>query len=94
MQTMMIYTVRDEAADGYLQPFFMLNDAMATRAFQSLVREPGHNFHASPQDFSLWRVGQFDGGTGEIVPVTPVQVCKALSLATPTSYTPNFTVGE
>lgn len=64
MQFTNMYSIYDKAAGAYLPPFFMANDALAMRAFSTLVNDPGHLFHAEPSDFLLYRHGSFDQSLG------------------------------
>lgn len=61
-----VYTIRDNKADAYLQPFFMPNYEVAARAISDCVGDVSHNFHVHAQDFALYELGTFDDQTGEI----------------------------
>ncbi len=54
-----IYTIFDEKAEAYLQPFFMPNDAMALRAIADCVADPQHQFGRHPADFTLFQIAVF-----------------------------------
>lgn len=68
-----VYSFYDSAAKAYTQPFFLHNDGLAIRAFQSNVNdESGNNNIANnPDQFTLYRIGQYDDVNGELIPTTP-----------------------
>lgn len=71
-----LYSVKDKAANAYLQPYFTQTEATAIRALRAAVRDPKHDFVVNAKDFSLYYVGMFDDFTGVFVPVVePVFVC-------------------
>lgn len=61
-----VYAVYDSKAAVYNTPFFMKNDAMAIRAFASLVNDPQSTLYSNPADFDLRRVGKFWDESGII----------------------------
>lgn len=66
-----IYSIQD-ALTGFNAPTLQANDAAAMRSFAEVFKEV-----YSPSDYSLWKIGQFDTNTGELVPEVPVIVCRA-----------------
>jgi hypothetical protein len=71
MNTLTIYTVRDSKSDAYLQPFFLPNDAVAQRAITDCVNDPNHAFFNHPEDYTLFKLGEFNVQTGVITPLEP-----------------------
>lgn len=61
-----IFTVYDEKAQAYLNPFFMAQDGMAIRAITDALGDPEHQFSKHPADFTLYRIGIFDDSDGTI----------------------------
>lgn len=61
-----IYTIYDEKAQAWLQPFFLGTDMEATRAMQDCLSDPDHNFSRHPSDYSLFNTGTFDNATGRL----------------------------
>ncbi len=55
-----MYVVFDVKAGAYLQPWFLLRDAMAVRAFGDCCNDAEHNFGRHPEDFTLFVIGSFD----------------------------------
>ena len=60
------YTVWDAAASAYITPFFLPTDAMALRVFKDSANDPSHMFCRHPQDYDLFRIGDFNPNTGKI----------------------------
>ena len=63
-----IYTVYDEKAEAYLQPFYFEKLGQAKRAVADLVNDPDHQFGKHPSDFTLFFIGDFDDSNAEIIP--------------------------
>ena len=76
----MIYTVRDMAAQCYLEPFFALNDDVAKRAFQDACRREGHQFNLNPTDYALYCIGHFNALEGTLDRIEPHKLMDAASV--------------
>lgn len=63
-----IFSVRDNVADAFLQPFFSVNTGSAIRSLAEAVNDPQHTFAKHADDYSLWGLGTFDDNTGIIDP--------------------------
>lgn len=64
-----MYSIRD-LKTTFQSPMLAMNDSDAIRSFDSLVRfEAPYKHH--PQDFQLFRVGEFDLESGLILPEQP-----------------------
>jgi hypothetical protein len=61
-----IYTVHDNKAGAYMQPFFANNAMVAIRMFSDLVNDPEHLFGKHPADFTLFEIGHFDQDSSRI----------------------------
>lgn len=70
-----IYSMRDRLT-GYLQPSFDLNDAVALRNFEAAILQvrPGNLLHTNPEDYALYKLGDFDSDSGVITPMSPLQI--------------------
>lgn len=77
-----IYAVRDQYT-GYGQPFSCQSDAVAIRDFRIAVSGSKDSLmHASPKDFDLMRLGEYDPESGIIIPENvPVLVVSGISVA-------------
>lgn len=58
-----MYSIKD-AKTGYMTPVVEQNDASALRNFSSAVNQPGSLLHDHPNDFALYRIGEFDTDEG------------------------------
>jgi len=68
--TINAYTIRDNVAKFYIQPFFAPNDGVATRMWiQSLGDSWPHR-----DGFALYSLGSFDTDTGHFEPTDPTLV--------------------
>jgi hypothetical protein len=61
-----VFTIYDEKAEAYLQPFFSDTHGLAIRSITDLVNDPNHNFCKYAADFTLFQIGTFDNKTGMI----------------------------
>lgn len=59
-----VFSIRDNAADAFIPPFFMPNEAVAVRVFVSCASDPNHQFSKFPKDYSLYMLGQWDDADG------------------------------
>lgn len=64
-----MYSIFDSAAAAYLRPFYCQTDGEALRAFTDIATDADHNIGKHPEDYSLYRVGQFDDNKGKLVPL-------------------------
>ncbi len=58
------YCIFDTASGIYQRPYFVGSDNEATRAFADLVSETEHPVGKHPEDYSLFRVGNFNDVKG------------------------------
>lgn len=63
---MKIFSIYDEKADAYNQPFFSPTVATAIRSCEEAIADSQSPFHAHASDYSLFELGEFDQLTGEI----------------------------
>ena len=59
-----VYAVYDSKAEAYLDPFYMMTDGLAIRAFQSAANDAQHDFHRFAADYTLFRIGSYHPETG------------------------------
>lgn len=72
---MFLYSVYDKVAKTYSTPFGFVNDGMAKRDFGLAVKNPNNPIHATPHDYVLYCLGEFDQEEGVIVSQTAFQIC-------------------
>jgi hypothetical protein len=79
-----VYSIFDSAASAYTQPFFMHNDGLALRAFSDNVNaETPNNISCHPDQFTLFKIAEFDDSSGEIEKITPKSLGNGLELKKP-----------
>lgn len=59
-----IYSVRDNTAAAFLQPFYATTDGVAIRSFMDAANDSAHQFHKHIADYTLYLLGEFDDGNG------------------------------
>lgn len=61
-----MFVVHDVKAGNYLSPFASMNNATAQREFATAILQEGHQFNDHAEDFSLWRIANYDTEKAEI----------------------------
>jgi len=62
------YSIKDAKANVFSAPFFSINDKTAQRSFEQATNDPNTTINKNPEDFSLYRLGNFNDQSGEIYP--------------------------
>lgn len=75
-----IYTVFDSKAEAYLQPYYAKNDSVAIRLFRVAANDKEHQFSISAEDYTLFRIGEFDVNNGTITTELPTVIARAHEL--------------
>jgi len=60
------YTIYDVASGSYSRPWFAQADGMAKRGFSDIANDPTHDIGKHPEDYTLFRVGDFNERTGTL----------------------------
>lgn len=85
MNNLNIYSIYDTATQSFMQPFYMHNDATATRAFSDNVNSNETNISKHPDHYKLYKVGEWDDQKGKITPLpSPTFVIGAIDCINPT----------
>lgn len=63
-----VFAIHDQAAEAYLQPFFMQTRGQAIRALTDTMKDESTTFNKHPQDYTLFEVGEYDDSTGSLIP--------------------------
>lgn len=75
---LLAFAIYDSKADAYNTPFFMNNHLEAERAFRINVNDPSTTISKAPEDFTLFKVGEYDTETGKITgKETPIALVQA-----------------
>lgn len=79
-----IYSVRDNAIQAYLPPFYARARGEAIRMVQGIMQDPNTNFNRHPEQFALYLLGEFDDASGNLIAVeNPERVITCLELKEP-----------
>lgn len=71
-----MYSIKD-AKTGFMTPVVEQNDAAALRNFSHAVNQLESIMHDSPNDFSLFKISDFDTDAGIIAIPSPILVADA-----------------
>lgn len=66
-----LYSIRD-VKTGFMTPVMEVNDAAATRNFYHSVQNSEGILFTYAQDFTLYRIADFNSETGQLVPLVPI----------------------
>jgi len=74
---LLVFSVRDRATDQFGNPHFLINDGQAIRAFSDEVNSKSEDSYIAKHsdDFDLFKLGDFDTGTGLFSTGSPEQIC-------------------
>ena len=67
-----IFAVFDVKAEVYSSPSFLPNRGLALRSLSDIVADPSTGISQHPEDYSLYKLGEFDNVSGVITPVSGV----------------------
>lgn len=62
MMTLEMYSIKDEA-DGFTPPIPLTSERVAIRWYLTM-RETNIDMKTNPNDFTLWKIGEFDKDDG------------------------------
>jgi len=69
---LLVFSVYDAKAEAFMRPFFAPTRGLAIRSFRDGVNAGGEEPLAKhPEDYTLYEVGSFDEGSGELVSLEP-----------------------
>ena len=71
-----MYSIKD-AKTGFMTPVVEQNDAAALRNFSHAVNQSDSLMHDCPNDFSLFKVADFDTDAGILAILSPMLVADA-----------------
>lgn len=69
---LVIISIHDAKAEAFLNPLVFQAKAQALRGFQDAVRNPEHEMHKHPEDYTMFFCGWFDPETGQLEPAQPI----------------------
>lgn len=59
-----VYSVYDSGVKMYMQPFYSVSKGNALRSFITASNDPNMPFFATPSDYTLFQVGEWDDVAG------------------------------
>lgn len=75
---MSAFSIRDEKAQAFMQPFYFNYKGQASRTLEDLLKERDNPIAKHPEDYSLYHLGYFDPHTGRLEPLNvPELICHA-----------------
>ena len=81
-----IYSVYDQAASAFMQPFFFATKGLAIRSFTEAVNSPDQLFNKYPSDYVMFELGEFEDSSAVIrMHAVPERVISALECVIPTT---------
>lgn len=75
-----IYMIWDSAAAYYIGPLVHRTDQEALREFESMANNADTKIGQHPEDFSFYKVGNFNDSNGELVPENKICLATAQEL--------------
>lgn len=80
-----VYSVFDSKLAVFELPFFMGTDPAAIRGFTDAVNDsrpenPYLKWNRHPEDYSLYRVGEFDDSIGKLIGINPMSLLTASAI--------------
>lgn len=67
--TKQIYTVYDKKIKAFLEPHFTHDEESAIRTMVYSVNDSQHPFSKTPEDYTLYHLGDFNDNTGTVTPL-------------------------
>ena len=71
------YSIYDKAVQAYARVFMLRTDQEAERGFATICMDADGDISKAPQDYTLFRIGEFDDGTGELKGCDPMPIARA-----------------
>jgi hypothetical protein len=75
-----VFSIFDQKAKAFTPPFFMHSEGMAHRAFMDQVNNKESQIHAHPEDYTLFKIGEFDDNAGAISGMSPQTMVNGLQV--------------
>lgn len=75
---MFLYAIRDSKSELFTRPYGFHNDGMAMRSFEAAVAGADDPMSAHPEDYTLYKVGEYDDSNGILRGMDPERVITGL----------------
>lgn len=66
-----VYSLFDQKANVFSQPFFCVNHSVALRSFGQAATDSSTQISRTPSDFSLFHIGAFDDSDATFINQNP-----------------------
>jgi len=76
-----LFAIHDVKAECFSKPFLEPLDAIAVRAFTDCVNSDNHQFGANPQDYTLFKLGEYDDSKGMFETYAPKSLGNGVEFA-------------
>lgn len=70
-----LYAIFDRCSGVYDGPHKARTDSEITRMFADLANDANHPIGKHPEDFTLFKNGNWNDATGDLVPQVPKKIC-------------------
>lgn len=77
--TVQAYAVKDIQTQLFTSPYFLPNDVLAKRSFETACKDETTKFNMYPEDYSLYHIGEYNIETALYKPSQPKQLVNATS---------------
>lgn len=75
-----LYSIMDAKLATFGSIHQSLTDSAAVRQFADVIQDKNNFISKHPEDFSLYRIGEYDDETGNLIPSVPQALVTASSL--------------
>lgn len=75
------FSVRDNKAETYGEPFYRPNQVVAIRSLSDAIAEGNNPWAKHPDDYSLYHVGEWDDTEGDLIAATKTHICNLAEIA-------------
>ena len=66
-----VFSVRDDKAMAFMQPFFCVTRGVAFRMFYAACIDSSHDFHKYAEDYALYEIGEWDDTEPRLTQIDP-----------------------
>lgn len=80
MTTLVIVAVHDRQLNAFMRPFIAQTPGQALRSFRDEINRPGSDLNSHPEDYALFKIGEFEEATGHLTGNKPEQLAIATNL--------------
>jgi len=65
---LIMFSIYDVASGAYSRPFYGQSESQAIRSFTDIATDATHEIGKHPEDYTLYRVGQWDDQKAALMP--------------------------